>query len=386
MAGPLRQPSLRNAMIRTKLWKAIRCVVTVTLGIAICAIGFLALDYATTRFNLHDDETVYRIRDPKLHHTFAPMYSTQRAHWGGAFYELRTNSLGFKDATTRIVDRVPTRHRVVVLGDSFTEGLGLAWEETFVGRFAALNPDIEVLNAAVGSYSPLLYLEKTKWILDQGYRFDEVIVYIDISDIADDGMVYERTPDGSIKGQGADLCPYNYVAEIDAGRHPIPLFAMVKRKLAPALPVTYSIYRMVSAGSFKPRLEAYRPGFLRGMWTIRPDLPCYGAGGVAGAIAKATANMDALAALLRARGIALSVGVYPWPEQLAYDSEESVQVRLWREWCGKAGCKKFFNHFPDLFAHARAAHGWSDMFIEGDIHFNALGSRLIAERLNLEYR
>jgi len=373
-------------MIRTELRKAILLrVAAAVVGLAVCAIGFLALDYAAAKLNLYDDETVYRIRDPRFHHTFAPMYSTKRAHWGGAFYEMYTNNLGFRDASTRIVDKVPSRHRVVFLGDSFAEGMGLPWQETFVGRFAALNPDIEVLNGAVGSYSPLLYLEKTKWLLDQGYQFDELIVYIDISDIADDGIVYERMPDGSID-RHADTCPYGYVAEIDAGAHPIPVVAVVKRKLAPALPATYLLYRMLSAGSFKPGPPTYHPGFLRGMWTVRADLPCYGDGGVAGAIAKTTQNMDALAALLKAHGIALSVGVYPWPEQLVYDSEESLQVRLWREWCAKAGCRRFFNHFPDLFAHAQAEDTWSDMYIQGDLHFNALGSRLIAERLSLEYR
>jgi hypothetical protein len=44
-----------------------------------------------------------------------------------------TDSLGFKDASRRAV---PDRRRILFIGDSFTEGVGLPYEQTFVGLFA----------------------------------------------------------------------------------------------------------------------------------------------------------------------------------------------------------------------------------------------------------
>jgi hypothetical protein len=60
--------------------------------------------------------------------------------------------------------------------------------------------------------------------------------------------------------------------------------------------------------------------------------------------------MDRLHELLSAHGIALSVGVYPWPQQLLYDTVNSRQPRIWRDWCaGK--CNQFFDHFPTFFRY-----------------------------------
>jgi hypothetical protein len=88
--------------------------------------------------------------------------------------------------------------RIVFLGDSFTEGLGVPWGETFVGRIAeALEPKgIEVLNAATASYSPLLYYDKMKYWIEQGLVFDELVVFVDISDVRDE-LAYKDFAPGS---------------------------------------------------------------------------------------------------------------------------------------------------------------------------------------------
>ena len=56
----------------------------------------------------------------------------------------------------------------------------------------------EVLNAGVGSYSPIIYWRKIKYLIeDVGLRFDEVVVYIDISDAQDEASYYELSDDGN---------------------------------------------------------------------------------------------------------------------------------------------------------------------------------------------
>ena len=52
---------------------------------------------------------------------------------GGTVYSISTNSLGFKDKTNRQISLKTDKKRLVFIGDSFTEGLGLIYEKTFVG-------------------------------------------------------------------------------------------------------------------------------------------------------------------------------------------------------------------------------------------------------------
>ena len=79
-----------------------------------------------------------------------------------------------------------------MLGDSFTEGM-LAWRDTYVAQTAGHFPQYDFLNGAVASYSPSNYLNVTRMVLDKGVAIDEVIVFIDISDVSDEAAVYHDT-------------------------------------------------------------------------------------------------------------------------------------------------------------------------------------------------
>jgi hypothetical protein len=85
-------------------------------------------------------------------------------------------------------------HRVLLMGDSFAEGLGVDFEDSFAGMLYSAGmsrPDkIEFLDAGVISYSPVLYYRKTKSLLERGFHFDEVVVFSDISDVRDEATGY----------------------------------------------------------------------------------------------------------------------------------------------------------------------------------------------------
>lgn len=48
---------------------------------------------------------------------------------------------------THFLIQILDRHRILFIGDSFTEGAGLPFEQTFVGMFSQGVPDVDVLNA-----------------------------------------------------------------------------------------------------------------------------------------------------------------------------------------------------------------------------------------------
>src|SRR6478672_8071739 len=81
----------------------------------------------------------------------------------------------FEKRALRVADPVYGHKRVLFLGDSFTEGLGIPYEQTFVGRFAAAFPQLDVLNAVVSSYAPSVYDAKTKYFIGRGLQIDEIV-------------------------------------------------------------------------------------------------------------------------------------------------------------------------------------------------------------------
>ncbi len=73
------------------------------------------------------------------------------------------------------------------------------------------------------------------------------------------------------------------------------------------------------------------------------------------------------------------MGVYPWPGQLLYDSVESRQVIIWREFCKKR-CYRFINSFPSFFEYSAtkgAKNTIDELYNLDDVHFNERGSAII---------
>ncbi|MEZ0229035.1 MAG: hypothetical protein ACAI25_10450, partial [Planctomycetota bacterium] len=115
----------------------------------------------------------------------------------------------------------------------------------------------------------------------------------------------------------------------------------------------------------------------RGLWTMRDDV--YGVYGALGN-ERAVAHMDELARLLGARGIPLTVVVYPWPAQIHFHDLDSRQVRLWRDWTARHGAA-FVDVFPAFVTSAPPAETIRRCYIDGDVHWNEEGHRVVAKAL-----
>lgn len=106
---------------------------------------------------------------------------------------MATDSLGFKNSGPIDVPLSTAKHRILFIGDSFTEGVGLTYRDTFVGHIAdRLSQDnIGVLNAVAVSYLTDHLLAKGK-IPARGrdLTFDEIVVFLDVSNIDDEANRY----------------------------------------------------------------------------------------------------------------------------------------------------------------------------------------------------
>jgi len=314
-----------------------------------------------------------RTRAKDYHHGLVANFAGHD-RWGPNRYPFFTNSLGLRDAAPRDVPKRFDGRRIVLIGDSFTEGTGVAYEASFAGLLAqapaARQHKLEFLNAGVVSYSPVIYYKRIKHLLDSRLAFDEVVVFPDISDVQDEATGYFCIDDDAAYRK---YC--NDRAEAPPGRKFFSNFV-----------ISYNAHALV-----KNAILTWRGGpkarmlnrFPRSGWTI----PGFDVGnrfaplGVEGGIARSVQNMQALADLLKARGIPLTVVVFPWPMQLAHDDRDSRHVAIWRDFCA-TNCKAFIDVFPAFFAEKDAHADWYErLFIYGDMHFSAAGNRLVFREL-----
>jgi hypothetical protein len=310
----------------------------------------------------------FRTRSEIYHHGLVPLAHEEHAAWGPRRTDYWIDSLGLRDTSSRTVALESPRRRLVFMGDSFTEGLGVEYEDTFVGRVArALEKDgVEVLNAGCMSYSPVTYFRKTKWLLDEGLRFDDLAVFIDIGDLLDE-VDYRLDENGSVVANEARRIR----EERENLRYQLPAFMRnlaVRQWLKRNTLGLFFLYDQVEQ---RIRKDEHR----QALWTYDPRyFEEYGREG----LAHAREHMDMLAALARARGISLTVAVYPWPEQVRHGDPESMPVVVWREWAERSGAG-FVNCFPPFLDERHRDEILRDWFIPGDFHWTEAGHAVIAD-------
>ena len=327
----------------------------------------------------------HRIRSQDFHHGFAPGRKV-RERWGRLVYSFATNSLGFKDRSPRAVMARATGKRLLLLGDSFTEGAGYSFAKTFAGHIQrSLAPkNIEVLNAGVGSYAPIIYDLKTRYLVEKaGLKFDHVVVFLDVSDIFDEARNYRVDPggnlivppkmpektshvighflrDNSLLGRMITLIR----DQIGAGRKAIKLRLRVAKESGG------SIFKISDA-----ELQIYATTEKSASkWTY--DDVAWREYGIEGR-QKAADRLDRLLRYLQRMDVPMTLAVYPWPDQILFDPEAPRHLGFWRQWAAVRGVQ-----FIDLFAaytDGASVDTLMRYFIPGDFHWNEKGHALTAE-------
>lgn len=332
-------------------------------------------------------EITYRIPSKFYHHDLSAKIAGCKTSWGPYIYTVYTNSLGFKDKSTRNISLIPDKHRIVFMGDSFTEGVGIEYENTFVGLIdeALSKKGIEVLNAGVSSYSPIIYWRKTKYLIeDVGLKFDELFVFLDISDAEDEAIYYCLDESGNVvKYDARELAPGNieHVSEEE------PYYKTLAKRLKTGFTensiLVHTVYKSIKDRFFLKEKEParnYTPSFNRNAWTINSELyQEYGAQG----LLEMQIYMDKLHDLLKKNNIKLTVAVYPHPTQIMYNDLNSIQVTFWEDWCSKHKVN-VINYFP-YFVTGKTEDDRKQVvdkyFFKNNAHWNKEGHRLGADVL-----
>jgi hypothetical protein len=325
-------------------------------------------------------EKSYRVRSDQYHHDLAKNKEIRNAKYRNYKYKVYTNSLGFKDRAVKEVTLSSSKHRILFIGDSFTEAIGLNYEDTFVGLIDAKlsRNGIEVLNAAVCSYSPTIYWRKIKYLIeDVGLKFDEVVVFLDMSDITDEAICYLLDENGNVVLKNA--IEYSDKASYLGTNDSFSFVNRILKNLKSAIKnnsiLTYSIFMRI-----RTKLNAFehKTFAIQTAWELDKDV--YKELGERG-LNKAALYMDKLNGLLKAHGVKLTVAVYPWPQQVAYNDLDAIQANYWGNWSKRNGVS-FINYFP-YFVIGKTEKERNAViekyYMEGDCHLNKEGQRLVAD-------
>lgn len=213
---PQKKPTAKNRVRDI----VVIALISLCLGIpaAEIALRFTCAYCTWTEENGQGFVSPYAVREKTWYHV-REANSVTRFDLPEFTYELKTNSLGLRDIEHPLAKK-PDQFRLMAIGDSFTEGWGAPFEQTWLNLLGrnlnAQNPpgNIEVICAGASGSDPFygyrLLVDKL-----MPYQPDWVLLVVNdsgIHDILVRGGMERFQPDGTVKGVDSPELPWGYAS------------------------------------------------------------------------------------------------------------------------------------------------------------------------------
>lgn len=280
----------------------------------------------------------------------------------------RTNSLGCRDSREFAGAAAAGTYRILVLGDSFTEGYypaesfaGVLERELAKGEHAGAP---QVINCGTSSYSPVLHYVRYTRQLEQ-LEPDEVIINVDLTDVFDDNVRYREDTVRDSSGAPISAGPARYSLEMVADQ--LRFRSYLARLLSGNPRTQFAMYGRQELfawhnGAIEPASDEWREG-----------------------VGYTIGLLEKLVERIRASGASVWLTVYPYREQFESVLGEPVWHRAFEhEVAGLARRKGV--HFYSAFDDLKALHERGEpIYWSNNIHFSYPGQRAWAEAFARHY-
>ena len=327
----------------------------------------------------------WRISSEYYHHDLMKNINKVE-YWGHNKQKLITNSIGFRDYKNRDVLKKNYKKRILLIGDSFIEGLGYDYEFTLSGLLQSYYSNYEILNSAVSSYSPGIYYYKTKHYIERGYEFDKALVFLDVSDIIDemhlkynlDGVLLhdEVREDKSFLKEKIYNVSY-YLRDNLISFRLISISSDKTEVFKNYLKDKYAASKFFEKNFFKTKEEDIKFFRMlhvdRGNWTRNIESFKDSFTGVK----NSEIYLKKLFSLLKKNNIDSYLIVYPWPSQIYFKDE--FHDPYWKNFSEEQNID-FISLYP-LFSNADKKKTIFNNFILGDVHWNKDGTDIIFQTI-----
>jgi hypothetical protein len=364
-----------------------RPILTVSFFVLIV---ILAFDFVLGLIFIPKDYNSFRTPHGYFHHTLEANRSVD-AKWGDIVYPMHTNSLGFRDSSVRDVEMESEKRRILIMGDSHTEAVGVAFEDSFTGVLASRmeSSNVEILNGAAVSYSPKLYYLKTKYLIEElGLKVDELFVFIDISDIQNE-IAYQDFEPRSLNYKDH----FSYRIQKFLERSSVTYYSIQSILKSQRRDAFYEKTRSYFKGRVDNQTELYasffeemdneellnNPDFHEvGYWLGSAEfMRLWGMEG----LELGAENMRKLVRLCNRHDIEMTISVHPWVPQIVNRDLNSPYVQFWAAFAQENDIG-FINMFPLFINEIDPNLVFERYFIHNDNHWNEAGHRYVGGALS----
>tara|TARA_Y100000590_G_scaffold468942_1_gene653967 strand:- start:238 stop:1350 length:1113 start_codon:yes stop_codon:yes gene_type:complete len=268
-------------------------------------------------------------------------------------------------------------------GDSFTYGMGLDYNKTFVGLIENEKKEFNILNLGVPGYSPTVFNYQLKQIIQNGIIPSKIFFVLDISDVSEEASQWDikdgydqpvQINQAIGKDQNIEEEEKSFIDENFKG----------SRFIARSVNNFFRSFRLyLSSFKKKPEKAGYSGwGNFLYMDLNETDKNLWEPFGFDEGINKIKKNSKEIANLAKSVNAELYIVIYPWPDSLEYGQNKFNWENFSQDLCTYAGCTKLINFFPEFSDIKKKYNNWlTKIYIGGDLHLTEYGQKIIANKL-----
>ncbi|MEX2232927.1 MAG: hypothetical protein WD824_12250 [Cyclobacteriaceae bacterium] len=350
----------------------------------------VALDIIAGFIIIPQSYTSFRTPHYFYHHGLQSDQDTWAA-WGSSLYPVKTNSLGMVDSAVYEVDLVTKNPRLLILGDSHSEGVGVPYEKTFSGLLSkSMKGDMDVLNASCISYSPKIEYLKAQFLFEKGLQVDHIFLLIDISDMQNE-LVYENFQPQNrswaneawystkffLKNHSSVFYLVNSIIDKRETRKFLEKAKFFNEEGVVGTPAnSLGLYASFFRG-FDDNVLLSNPQFHGvGEWYYNERFKKLADRG----IELGQEYILKLKAMCEEKKVGLTISVHPWHYQILNGNAHDYYVEKWESFANKNNID-FVNLFPLFIDSQNPVITTKMFFIKDDNHWNEFGHAKVANRL-----
>jgi len=275
------------------------------------------------------------------------------------------------------------KQNIVFLGDSFTYGLGVKFEESFPGIVEHRIKNYNVYNLGVPSYGTQKYYFTLSKFLEKN-KVSKVFLTLDFTDVSDAAYRWIKienldTPVINSKRLIKDISSWKKFKNSNFKGTRYIIFYL--RNSARYLKIKFYTYmNLLDESEVMPSNYAYftyedlRKGsklntnsFTKSMKIIEKNI------------------LD-ISALTTKNNADLYIVILPWPETLVFGQNKFDWENFSEDLCRKSNCFKLLSLFDDFREIKEKNENWQDLiYIKEDVHLTKFGNNLVAKKIINEF-
>ncbi len=309
------------------------------------------------------------------------------------YYELKKNCIGkyrFKKSfpiVKTITDEMGLRvgenslpknknkKNIFIFGDSFTYGVGIEYEKTYVGLIEKKFSNYNVYNFGVGSYSPSVYLYKLKKTLEKNIVPEKILLFLDLTDLIDEASRW--TYDESIVNVRLAT---NYVYKNSKKKEK---FTKKNFKLLNNVSsyINYHSRNLREFANIKLNEKRKIKTSIQGSFTYKDLNSLDKRFWKNGVFLKGKNNLkkrlSQISDISKKNNIEFYLIIYPWAETLEFGQKNFSWSNFAKEICSDKNCN-LIDTIPDFQNYKNENINWStELYFLNDEHFNDKGANLL---------